>query len=141
MARIPTIKSVMTPFPHAVSSGDTIADARRAMTQNGIRHLPVIDDARLIGILTLRDIERVEAISEHAGKITPVGEVCRFPVYSVDLDEPLDNVLLHMASERLGSVLVIRQERVVGIFTVTDACRLLAVHLRRDLPPTGDEVA
>ncbi len=141
MARIPTIKSVMTPFPHSVRTGDTIAAARRSMTQNGIRHLPVIDDEHLTGILTLRDVERVEAISEHAARVTSVGEVCRFPAYTVDLDEPLDNVLLHMASERLGSVLVIRHERVVGIFTVTDACRLLAVHLRRDLPPTGDEVA
>lgn len=141
MSRIPTIKSVMTPFPHSAEKDETVADARDRMQENGIRHLPVLDGGKLAGILTQRDVERVEARSEDAAATTRVGAICRFPAYCVDLDEPLDNVLLHMANERLGSTLVLRQERVVGIFTVTDACRLLAVHLRRDLPPTGDEVA
>jgi len=141
MPRTPTIKSVMTPFPHAVEGHESVAAARRLMTANGIHHLPVLESGRLQGILTMRDVERVEAISEQSAETTRVGEVCRFPVYAVDLDEPLDNVLVHMANERLGSVLVLRHDRIAGIFTVTDACRLLAVHLRRDLPPTGDEVA
>jgi len=141
MTRIPAIKSVMTPFPHSAEKDETVAAARDRMVHNGIGHLPVLDDGKLTGILTLRDVERLEAHSEGAAATTRVGAICRFPAYCVDLDEPLDNVLLHMANERLGSALVLRQGRVIGIFTVTDACRLLAVHLRRDLPPTGDEVA
>lgn len=141
MARIPAIKSVMTPFPHSVEADAPVTAARATMLANGIRHLPVLDGGRLTGVLTLRDVERLEALSAGATASTRVGAICRFPAYTVELDEPLDNVLLHMANERLGSALVLRQGRVVGIFTVTDACRLLAVHLRRDLPPIGDEVA
>ncbi len=46
-----------------------------------------------------------------------------------------------MATERVGSALVLRGERIVGIFTTTDACRLFAEYLRRDFPADGDDAA
>ena len=143
MSRIPTIKTVMTPFPFSIDAADDIAEARRRMEEHGIRHLPVLADGEPIGILSSRDLERAEAAMAVAGDphAARVGDVCRFPAYAVGLDEPLDNVLVHMATERVGSALVLRGDKVVGIFTTTDACRLFAAHLRRDFPPDGDDAA
>ena len=143
MSRIPTIKTVMTPFPFSIDAADDIAEARRRMEEHGIRHLPVLADGEPIGILSTRDLERAEAAMAVAGDphAARVGDVCRFPAYAVGLDEPLDNVLVHMATERVGSALVLRGDKVVGIFTTTDACRLFAAHLRRDFPPDGDDAA
>ena len=143
MSRIPTIKTVMTPFPFSIDAADDIAEARRRMEEHGIRHLPVLADGEPIGIFSSRDLERAEAAMAVAGDphAARVGDVCRFPAYAVGLDEPLDNVLVHMATERVGSALVLRGDKVVGIFTTTDACRLFAAHLRRDFPPDGDDAA
>lgn len=143
MKRIPTIKTVMTPFPFSIEASDDIAEARRRMEEHGIRHLPVLVDGEPIGILSNRDLERAEAAMAVAGDPRParVGDVCRFPAYAVQLDEPLDNVLVHMATERVGSALVLRGEKIVGIFTTTDACRLFAEFLRRDFPADGDDAA
>ena len=49
------------------------------------------------------------------------------------LDEPLDRVVLQMADRHLGSAMVARDGRVIGIFTVTDACRVLGRLLSGEL--------
>jgi len=143
MSRIPTIKTVMTPFPFAIDAGEPIAEARRRMQEHGIRHLPVLAEGAAIGVLSRRDLERAEAApaATAGARALRAGDVCHFPAYTVSLDEPLDNVLAHMARERIGSALVLRAGKVVGIFTTTDACRLFAAHLRRDFAPSGDDAA
>jgi len=71
-----------------------------------------------------------------------VREACVLHAYVVDHDESLDRVLAHMAEQRLGSALVTRRGKLVGVFTVTDACRHLAAWLRARFPdPHGDDVA
>ena len=59
-----------------------------------------------------------------------VRDVCTVDVYAVELDTPLDEVLVEMADRRLGSVIVTRKGELAGLFTVTDACRCYAADLR-----------
>jgi len=142
MSHLPHIKAVMKPFPFSIQVNEDALEARRLLVQHGIRHLPVLDGERLVGVLSSRDLDRASMPIAAAGADpVQVGSICSSPAYAVDLDEPLDNVLLHMAEERIGCALVVRAERVVGIFTTTDACRLFAEYLRRDAPPTGDDAA
>jgi len=142
MSRVPLIKAVMKPFPFSIQVHEDALEARRLLVEHGIRHLPVLDGERLVGVLSSRDLDRASArISAGGAEPLPVGRICTSPAYAVELDEPLDNVLLHMAEKRLGCALVVRGDRVVGIFTTTDACRLFADHLRRDEPPVGDDAA
>jgi CBS domain-containing protein len=62
--------------------------------------------------------------------------------YIVELSEPLDIVVLHMARHRIDSALVVRNQRLVGIFTMTDACRFLGELLGSLFPRgQGDDVA
>lgn len=143
MPRIPRIKAAMTPFPHSVAEQESLEDARRLMAEHRIHHLPVVDDQRLVGVLTTRDLDHAEATAVLAGEgeRRRIGEIYCSPAYAVELEEPLDNVLVHMASERIGSAVVLRQGKVVGIFTTTDACRLFAEYLRRGFPESGDDAA
>jgi CBS domain-containing protein len=48
--------SVMTPNPDTVGPEDTALDALQRMSGRGYRHLPVIQDGRLIGIVSIRDL-------------------------------------------------------------------------------------
>ncbi len=47
---------VMTPNPDTVAPNDTALDALRRMTACGYRHLPVLDGARMVGIVSIRDL-------------------------------------------------------------------------------------
>ncbi len=47
---------VMTPNPDTLAPNDTAMDALRRMTECGYRHLPVVDGARMVGIVSIRDL-------------------------------------------------------------------------------------
>ena len=144
MRHIPQIKTVMTPFPYFIELSATLGEARNMMEQHHIRHLPVVQNHNLVGIITDRDI-RLTLGSEYgqpAEEDNFVKDVFIEKAYTVELTEPLDNVLLHMAYSHIGSALVTKNGRLAGLFTVTDACRQFGQFLREHfLPAHGNDVA
>lgn len=143
MKKVPTIKSVMTAFPHHVSLGDSLEYSQQMMIEHEIHHLPVIDGTELVGVLSDRDIHRMREMAMEAGSNGElrVADAYVRDVYVVDLHEPLVNVLATMAERHIGSVLVTRNERLAGLFTVTDACRVFADFLRDHFGPGGGDSA
>lgn len=144
MDHIPAMRSVMTPFPYFVEARESLLVARSLMLRHEVRHLPVKEGDKLVGVLTDRDIKR--ALDPDLG-LPPkdelfVRDVSEPDAYIVDTSEPLDGVLEEMATRHLGSVLVTSHGRLAGIFTTTDACRVLCGHLRALVPPRpGDDAA
>jgi acetoin utilization protein AcuB len=138
MKHIPLMKSVMTPFPYSIDSNATIREAQAMMADHDIRHLPVKNDGKLVSVITDRDIK----LATHATVERSIGELrvrdlCVAEAYIVDLTERLDSVLLRMAQRHIGSVLVAKNGKLVGIFTTTDACRNYGEYIR-SLFPTDD---
>lgn len=143
MKKAPTVKSVMTAFPHHVSVDDSLEHAQQMMADHDIHHLPVVDDGELVGVLSDRDVHRVREMAMGAGMEgeLKVVDACVRDVYVVDLHEPLVNVLATMAERHIGSVLITRHGRLAGLFTGTDACRVFADHLREHFGPAGGDSA
>jgi acetoin utilization protein AcuB len=144
MKRMPLIKSVMTPFPHSVDVDAPLADAQAFMREHRIRHLPVTENHELVGILTDRDIKLYLGpdLAYPKAAETRVRDVYLDNPYIVDLNERLDVVLQNMADRHIGSVLVTRNGRLAGVFTVTDVCRSFAEFLRDSYRPAdGDDAA
>ena len=144
MDHIPSIRSVMTSFPYFAGVDDALLVARALMVRHDVRHLPVKEDDVLVGVLTDRDLKR--ALDPDLG-LPPKEELFVRDVYvpgayTVDGSEPLDRVLEEMATRHVGSVLVTSHGRLAGIFTGTDACRVLCGHLRALVPPRpGNDAA
>lgn len=144
MKRLPTIKSAMTPFPYSVDIDAPISEAQRFMRAHNIRHLPVTEKQELVGVLSDRDIKLYlgPELDYPKAQETIVRDVFMDRPYIVDLNERLDNVLSTMAERHIGSVLVTRNGKLAGVFTVTDACRSFAEYLREPfLPADGDDAA
>lgn len=141
--RRPTIKSVMTPFPHSVDIDDPVTRAEEIMREYDVRHVPVEENGYLVGVATHRDTVRLvnPALDEHSRARIRVRQVYTPNPYVVDLNAPLDRVLLEMAERHIGSALVVRKDKLVGIFTVTDACRVLAQVVRARFAPSGGDDA
>lgn len=129
--KIPAIETVMTPLVYAVDIDDSVESAEDMMIEHGIRHLAVTDSDDLVGVVSDRDIAFTPNAPELAirSKLT-VREICSLDVYSVEIDEGLDEVLQTMSERHLGAALVTREGRIAGIFTTTDACRCYAATLR-----------
>ena len=132
MREIPPIRAVMTPFPYSVQASDLLGRAREMMAEHDIRHLPVMDGPRLVSVVSERDLRR---------KGDRIQDVCSDEAYIVECSELLDVVLMQMAERHIGSVLVVKEGRLAGIFTVTDACRHYGQFLRTLFPRTDGEDA
>ena len=138
MTHVPSIGSVMTPFPYVVQVDDSLLFARTLMVEHSIRHLPVKDGNTLVGLLTDRDLKR--ALDPNLG-LPPeeelfVRDVFVPDAYVVDVTEPFDGVLDQLSTRHIGSALVTKNGRLVGIFTLVDAARLYCQHLRALFPST-----
>lgn len=143
MKRMPTIKSVMTPFPYSVDVSASLAAAQEFMRVHHIHHLPVTRDGELAGVITDRDIKLVLGpdFAYPDAEQTSVAEGMKREAYIVDMDTRLDEVLAHMAEKHLGSAIVTRRGKLAGVFTATDACRHFAEFLRDQVRRSGGDTA
>ena len=134
MRKLPLVKSVMTPFPYSVDINTLLGDAHAYMHEHNIHHLPVTEGNKLVGILDEHEVAGNRDIRAN--------EINLKKPYIFDLNARLDEVLSLMADRRVYTVLITRKQKLVGIFTVTDACRRFAEYLRDEYGPFGgDEVA
>lgn len=136
MRNMPHVVSVMTPFPHSVEERESVTAAKRLMYSHDIRHLPVTSGGQLVGILSDRDIKLALAVSGGVdeGDDMMVSEVCSYEAYAVEFDTPLDKVVATMAQKRIGSAMVTKGGKLVGIFTTVDVCRELEKLLHAQFP-------
>lgn len=121
-----TIRAVMVRDPRTIGSERTLAEAHRVMRQHGIRHLPVVRDGRLVGIVSLRDLHLVQTLRDVDPAKVTVEEAMTPNPFTVSPDASLADVARTMARNKWGSAVVMEGERVVGMFTTTDALRILA---------------
>jgi len=138
MKAIPPIKAVMTTFPYWIEIDAPLSSAKEMMADHDIRHLPVVEGERLVSVLGYRELLHV--LRADSRKTLKVRDACEKKVYVVGLFEPLDKVLRHMAEQHVESALVVKDDKLAGIFTTSDAC-LVFDKLLQSLFPGGDDNA
>jgi acetoin utilization protein AcuB len=116
----------MSPAPHTIAADQMLDEAHRLMRSHRIRHLPVLRQGKLVGIVSQRDLMLIESLPDVDPAEVPVEDAMSSPIYVVGPRAPLAAVATEMADRKLGSAIVVEKGRVVGVFTVTDACRALA---------------
>jgi acetoin utilization protein AcuB len=121
-----TVGQFMTRHPHTIGVDQSLALAHRMMRQNGLRHLPVLEGGRLVGLLSERDLALVEASRRLDIDKATVDKAMSVEPYCVAADASLIEVAREMASQRHGSAIVLEDGNVVGIFTTVDALMALA---------------
>lgn len=130
----PSVVSVMTPFPVHVAADTPLIAAQAMMKGHEIRHLPVEQDGKVIGVVTEADLRNAVALT--ASPEMPIGRLCTRPPLAVPLDVPLKTLVMQMSDEGVDSAVVLRHGRLAGIVTLSDICEEL---LRRLPTPFVDE--
>ncbi|MBF0492695.1 MAG: CBS domain-containing protein [Deltaproteobacteria bacterium] len=117
----------MTTSPHTIIGQEqTIDKAKKMMGELGIRHLPVLDGGKIVGLISDRDVHLVESLSGANPLEVKIKGAMSLDPYLTSPDTPLDEVVSEMASHKYGSAIVVQNEKVVGIFTAVDALKTLA---------------
>lgn len=132
----------MTKNPFTISRTATLAEAHVLMRDHRIRHLPVLDDGALCGVISDRDLHLIETLADTFPNTTLVEEAMTENPFVVTSDMPLDDVAEIMGEHKYGCAVVMGRDGVEGILTATDVClalaQLLREAVREDLMTEGD---
>ena len=101
---------------------DTMDRAKELVLQSGVRHLPVVEESRAVGMVTLTDLYALECLTGADVESVYVRDAMATEVVSVDVSTPVDEVAQQMVERRVGSAVVTDGGVPVGIFTASNAC-------------------
>jgi acetoin utilization protein AcuB len=124
------IENFMTRSVLTIGTKSPLTEAHRLMNDHAIRHLPVLEGGRLVGMLSQRDLHLIETLKDVVPKEVLVEEAMSQDAYTVAPEAPLEDVAREMALHKYGSAVVAQGKQVLGIFTTTDALRALDTVLR-----------
>jgi acetoin utilization protein AcuB len=123
------VKLWMTSNVLTVTSTQPIVDIEQIMRENRIRRVPVVDDGRLVGIISREDILRAlpsifdpsisPEILDQAGRIDARSIMTPSPM-TVEPATPIEQAALLMRTHKFGALLVMQDEELVGIITETN---------------------
>lgn len=114
------VSEVMTTDIASVSRITRIADAARAMRDNEVGFLPVIDDGNLVGVITDRDIT-VRVVAEGRDPAaTPVDRYYTPRPITVAPSASLQQAAEIMGSQQIRRLLVVDRGKVVGVLSLGD---------------------
>ncbi len=125
---MPTVHRYMTMSPHTVLPGQPMSAAHQLMRRHGFHHLPVVDDGKLVGIVSDRDLRLGTPPSSVETTIDTVMTRC---VLAVTPETPLDEAVAILIASKCHCLVVMNKTGVVGIFTASDGLRALSDILGR----------
>ncbi len=123
--KAPLVRDCMTHLPVEAESCQTVADAKNLMTAGNIRHLPVMNGARLHGLISERDLLTARLRHGKALDNKPLEEICQSDILTVSPVADISEVARKMLDRQVDCAVVVDGGFVVGMFTTTDALRLL----------------
>ena len=123
------VRSEMVKFPYVAGPEMPIDEAVNYMKECNIRHLPIMVQTRLVGVVSERDLAAAQGRDPD---MTIEDVMTRMP-FVVSEGESLRSVVNIMAENKYGCALVVdANEALIGIFTTIDALRLLEKFLDGD---------
>src|SRR5512146_2612368 len=116
------VRDIMSSPALAISADTTLEDAYRTMREKRIRHFPVVEGDRLVGVITDRDLRL--ATSSLAPKPFPadtaVSAVMSHPAVTADGADPVEDAARTMREKKIGCLPVVDDGRLAGIITGLD---------------------
>ncbi len=118
-----TIDEFAKPLIYTAKRNDTLADVVKLMEKGGVRHIPVVEDEKAVGILSQRDINvlSTKKFSDHF----EVADIMIQDPSTVESGTLLKDALSVMIKNKFGSILVANKGQLVSIFTSIDAMEAL----------------
>ena len=129
------VRDWMTGNLVTLSPEASVAEALTLCRERRIRHIPIVEEGRLVGIVSdrdLRDASPALGDAERASTLQEirVGDVMTREVSTADPQDPIENVAQQMYELKIGSLPVVTEEdeeKLLGIVTSSDVMRALVM--------------
>ena len=117
------ISEVMTANPQVAKPSDTVADVARRMDKVDTGAIPVVEDGRILGIITDRDIV-LRVVGEQRSFDTKVSEVMTSEVQTCREDASIADVIYQMTDKQVRRILIVDDaDKLTGIVSLGDVAQ------------------
>jgi CBS domain-containing membrane protein len=133
------VKDIMTSEVVSVSPGETIRNAKNLFDRKGIRHAPVVKDNKLVGIVSLTDLQRMSFADTYGmdetgvdmamADMLTVNQVMKSKPVTVRPDDLVKQVAELLTKAEFHALPVVVDNQLKGIITTTDIIRVLLEYL------------
>jgi len=129
------VKAVMHAPVTYLRPESSLLEARRLMLGKGVKHIPVLEGSKLVGIIAESDIAKAIGLFRKVAKGRhwdaklkqfKVSDVMKTQVITAKADTPIGKIAKLMLENRISSVPIVEGEKLIGIVTKTDLIRYLA---------------
>jgi len=110
----PTAREVMERPRATVTPGTRVGEAHTLLREHRVRHLPVLEDGLLVGMVSQHDLLRSESDS------LPVGAIMRSPLFVVAPETPISRVARMFRQRRVPVMPVLDGRELVGLIRAVD---------------------
>lgn len=116
------LRDIMKREPITASELTRVGEAQRLMRTNQIRHMPVVRDGRLLGIVSERDLLAYHAAmgADRDWWRPRVTEVMSTPAQTAGPDDSITEAAGRLAAARIGALPIVELGRLIGLVTITD---------------------
>jgi CBS domain-containing protein len=115
-----SVRDAMTRGVRTVSPAQSLAEAAEVMTGEDVGSVPVVEEGRLTGILTDRDIVTRAVAERRDPQMVKVDEIASRELVTVEPEQDLDEALELMARHQVRRLPVVEEGRLVGMLAQAD---------------------
>ena len=129
------VREIMTTDVMTIGRNDELMISDDIMRMKRLRHLPVVEEGRLVGVLTQKDLFHAalstalnfgEKAQKEFLKTVVVKEVMTEEVLTIDPDADVKEAARLMIEHKIGCLPVVEDGTLVGLVTETDLLRIVA---------------
>ena len=136
-----TVRDLMTTEVETLSPESSMEEAVQLEMRRKIRHIPILEDGKLVGILTDRDLKRAmpslltgtaRATHEKVIRTTRVSQIMTRSPLTVTSSTLLKDAVRVLCERKFGALPVVDGGRLVGILSETDVLRAFLARLEKE---------
>jgi CBS domain-containing membrane protein len=129
-----TVKEIMIGSPVTLAPNDTLDLANDVISLGRIRHIPILDNGKLVGLISGRDLigaaaNRIFGLKQKSRsallKSELIKNIMKKRVITVTPDTPIKDAAMLMANKKVGCVPVLSDGALVGLVTTTNVLNYL----------------
>jgi len=138
MKNTATVKDIMTTNVITLSSSDKLENAEKLFKKNNIRHIPIVDNGEIVGMLSYSDLLRLSfadltneefEIDAFIYEMFTIKQIMAKNLTMVPPKTTIKKVAQMLVEKEFHALPIVKDEKLLGIVTSTDLSRYLVAQL------------